>query len=850
MDKVIRIRRIVIVTAVFLACADGTALAGTDTVTFSTPGEQHIVIPTGVSTLHVIAVGGSGGQGAFLVDGGFGADVTGDLAVIAGSSRYLEVGGNGTSGENYGGGGGGGGASDVRTLPASSGVAPTDPRVLIAGGGGGSGRGFGIGANGSAGIGGNGGMPGGDSRQECGGCTFVSGGGHAGVPAGTGAGGQSGDPGNPGEGEAGAAGTLGFGGAGAFIDDQVQTPAPGGYNGGAVGGGYTNVVFGNTFILFGGGGGGGGLNGGGGGGGVAAGASGNSASGGGGGGGGSNLVPPGGSASTDTTGSGSITVSFADSTAPVVSLSAPPARVGASLTLAGTSGTVLGDGAVTINVYAGPSATGVPVDSFTADRNATTGAYSGSPAPGLPDGQYTAQATQADGAGNIGTSAARTFVYDTTAPNLSLTAPANGLVTADPTPQFTGVAETAAGDSATVSVSVYTDTLALVQTVSGQRDGATGAFSFPASPALPDGTYLASASESDDVGNTGMSDTVTFRVDTHPPGPTLTTPAAARTAAATPSFTGNGGTADGDAGSVVVHVYHGSAPSGTAVETLQAGLDGDGHYHVNATQPLPDGTYTAQTSQGDSAGNTGTSASRTFTVDTAPPKVTLVTPASGAVVPSVPSFAGVGGTATGDDATVTVKVYAGGAAAGTVVQTLAATRDAATGAYSSVSPFALADGTYTAQATQVDDVGNAGASPTRTFTVSIGSGTGPGGSGGVPDRTPPVLSGVSVSNRRFRIGSSRPSVTAPARARRLPIGTIVRYQLSEKATVTFAITRQGHARAAGTLTRHDAAGSHRVRFTGRIGRKGLVSGHYVMTIRAVDTAGNRSQPRRLSFQIG
>jgi hypothetical protein len=829
MNGAVRIRRTIMATAVFLAGAGGTALAATSTVTFSDTGEHHVVVPSGVTKLHVVAVGARGGAGNYEVPGGFGARVVGDLAVSPGNSLYLQVGGAGTLGSNFGGGGGGGGASDIRRRPADDGLTPTDSRVLIAAGGGGSGRGYDFGADGTAGYGGSGGMPGGDSRN-CASCLAVSGGGGAGIPTGTGAGGHSGaTPGNDGAEDVGAAGTLGLGGTGAHIDENVQRPAPGGYNGGGGGGGYTELVFGTYIQHRGGGGGGGGLNGGGGGGGVRA-PFGRGADAGAGGGGGSNLLPAGGSATVDATGTASITLSYADSVAPVVSLDEPPSPLSWPR-FSGTSGTVLGDGPVTVRVYAGASATGAPIHTIDADRDEATGAFEASAFEILPDGQYTAQATQVDDAGNVGTGAARTFMLDATFPLISLTAPLPGTVTSDATPEFTGVAGTAPGDGATVEVKIVHQTElgpVAAQTASGQRDGATGAYAFSASPGLADGIYTASATQTDQAGNANVTAPRLFTVDTRAPAPTLTAPAAdARTSDATPSFAGGGTAGDGDDGAVSVDVYPGAAPSGTAVATLDAPLDADGRYQVDATTPLADGTYTARASQADSAGNSGNSAARTFTVDAAAPAITLVAPENRASAAAMPTFSGVAGTAPGDDGIATVKVYAGGAAGGTVVQTLGATRDPATGAYSIASTFALADGTYTAQATQIDDVGHQGASATTTFTVG-----GRNDSGAPPDQRPPSLSRVGVSQRRFRTR------------------TTLRYTLSEPATVTISITGPRSARAVGTLKRAGATGNNRIRLTTRIGRKRLKPGRYVMTIRATDAAGNRSRPRRLTFRIG
>jgi hypothetical protein len=209
-----------------------------------TGGEQTFTVPAGVSSVHVVAIGGRGGSAAGA--GGAPAVISADLSVAPGQTLFLEVAGNG-SGKGSGGfnggaagAGGGGGATDVRTASRSAGLKPDD-RLLVAGGGGGGGGP----GEGRAGAGGAAGGPGtsDETGEEEGG---EAGGSSAGGTAG---GGSSAAGGN------GSLGAGGIGGAGV------------GTSGGGGGGGY-----------FGGGGGGGGV-----------------AFAGGGGGGGSSLVPAGGS---------------------------------------------------------------------------------------------------------------------------------------------------------------------------------------------------------------------------------------------------------------------------------------------------------------------------------------------------------------------------------------------------------------------------------------------------------------------------------------------------------------------------------------------------------------------------
>ena len=116
------------------------------------------------------------------------------------------------------------------------------------------------------------------------------------------------------------------------------------------------------------------------------------------------------------------------------------------------------------------------------------------------------------------------------------------------------------------------------------------------------------------------------------------------------------------------------------------------------------------------AGNTGTSAAVTFTVDTTPPVVAVTTPVAGAVLnSSKPTLSGLAGQAGGDDPSVTLKLYAGSTVAGSPMQTYKVTPSGANWTTGAVA--ALADGTYTVLAEQSDEAGNTGKSAAVTFTI-------------------------------------------------------------------------------------------------------------------------------------
>ena len=240
-------------------CSAGAAVAstaGADTATFTTPGEQPpFTVPAGVSSIHVVAIGGRGGvgrpDGGGL--GGFGAIATADVSVTPGQVLYIEVAGNGsgpsgatagklgvngggTGGDgsgvlSAGGGGGGGGASDIRTLPVSGGALSLATRLITAAGGGGG-----------SGAGGNGGAAGADAPPPGGGgAGTLAVGGNGGSP--NGSMGMFGAGGTGGNGSAGGS-TGGGGGGGGFYGGGGGAAFGAGSGGG--GGGSTGFGSGVT----------------------------------------------------------------------------------------------------------------------------------------------------------------------------------------------------------------------------------------------------------------------------------------------------------------------------------------------------------------------------------------------------------------------------------------------------------------------------------------------------------------------------------------------------------------------------------------------------------------------------
>jgi hypothetical protein len=145
----------------------------------------------------------------------------------------------------------------------------------------------------------------------------------------------------------------------------------------------------------------------------------------------------------------------------------------------------------------------------------------------------------------------------------------------------------------------------------------------------------------------------------------------------------------------------------------------------------------------------------------------------------------------------------------------------------------------------------------------------PGGGNPPPDDvTAPDVTGLALSRTRFRLGSALPSVAA------VKTGTVIRFTISEAATVTLRFRRVLPGRRVGgkcrkptrlnrsrrrctrlvlvrrPVSRAVQSGARRIRFAGRLTRRQrLKPGRYRMTLTAKDAAGNVSKPDRARFKL-
>ena len=135
-----------------------------------------------------------------------------------------------------------------------------------------------------------------------------------------------------------------------------------------------------------------------------------------------------------------------------------------------------------------------------------------------------------------------------------------------------------------------------------------------------------------------------------------------------------------------------------------------------------------------------------------------------------------------------------------------------------------------------------------------------------PDLTAPDVLALSATNRRFAVGRAATSIAAARR------GTKFRYALTEGGTATYTFERALAGRRSGgqcvkptrrlrrsrrctryqqvgVISRNAVQGENELAFSGRIGRKSLRLGRHRLVLTAVDAAGNRSEPKLLTFTV-
>ena len=399
----------------------------------------------------------------------------------------------------------------------------------------------------------------------------------------------------------------------------------------------------------------------------------------------------------------------------------------APVVLTPANGSTINDNTPTYSGTAEPGSTvtvivdGSAVGTATADGS---GAWSFTPTAGLTNGLHTVKATATDAVGNTSPeSNTNTFTVDTDVPAAPVVlTPANGTITNDNTPTYSGTAE--AGST----VTVFVDGTSVGTTTAN----ASGAWSLTPATALADGPHAVKATAMDAVGNTSPdSSTNTFTVDTTAPAaPVVLTPAnGSTTNDNTPTYTGTA-----EAGSTVTVIV-----DGTPVGTTTA--NASGAWSLTPATALVDGPHAVKATATDAANNASAeSNTNTFTVDTTAPAAPVVlAPADGSTIPdNTPTYTGTA------EAGSTVTVIVDGVVAGTTTAN-------ASGAWSFTPTAGLPNGPHTVKATATDAVGNVSPeSNTNTFTVDATIPPAPvvltPANNSVTNDTTPVITGTAEAN--------------------------------------------------------------------------------------------------------
>ncbi|MGB2710398.1 MAG: Ig-like domain-containing protein [Conexibacter sp.] len=447
----------------------------------------------------------------------------------------------------------------------------------------------------------------------------------------------------------------------------------------------------------------------------------------------------------------------------------------------------------------GPTHDTLPLFAFTVDAGATvecsidqgtpaygpcSGAATHAPDAPLPDGEYVFRVRATDAAEEQ-TVESRAFAVDTVAPAVGVVSGPAG-PTNDATPSFGFTAEAGAA----VECSVDQGTPAY--------GSCTTADSHVVATPLADGSYVFRVRATDAVGN-HASAVQAFSVDRTAPSLSVDSGPLGSTNDATPSF---GFTAE--AGATVECSIDQGTPAYAPCTSATT--------HVIGT-PLPDESYVFRVRATSGVGNQAI-ASRSFTVDTAAPSLSIGFGPSGTTSDSTPLF----GFSVEAGATVECSVDQGAPAYGPCAS---ATTHAA------LAP--LADGAYVFRVRATDGAGNQ-AIVTRAFAVdTVPEAPGPGSP--TPDPTPPAAPPVTSAPSGLRLLSPFPLVRISgtltptgARIRRLsvraPRGALVRVTVSPACSRKRRSSRRCHVlQAAGTVGRSAVIG---FRDLARLYRSGTV----------------------------
>jgi len=323
----------------------------------------------------------------------------------------------------------------------------------------------------------------------------------------------------------------------------------------------------------------------------------------------------------------------------------------------------------------------------------------------LAEGAHSVYATATDAAGNLATSSVNSFSVDMTPPTIVINN-GNPIITNDQTPTISGTCSEPNGTTVSITVNGQTNTTTV--------NSGTWTINWPTT--LSQSSYTASASVSDAAGNTSTT-SQPLTIDTTAPSVAISTPTnGSSTNDNTVLVTGTA-----EAGSVVRVSIDG------VLDTTMT-VPGSGVWSYT-TDPLSDGSHTVSATTTDAAGNVGTATSKTFTVDTVPPTITINGGASRLTTDTTPTISGTSSEPNGRTISITINGQTN-------------TTTVSGGTYTLDWPTVLAEATYTVTASVTDLGGN---TATATQQLSI-------------DTTPPLLT-VSAPTNGQTTNDNTPLIT-------------------------------------------------------------------------------------------
>lgn len=399
------------------------------------------------------------------------------------------------------------------------------------------------------------------------------------------------------------------------------------------------------------------------------------------------------------------------------------------------------------------------------------GGWTFTPSQNLEEGAHQLTVIATDAKGNASPAASFDLVVDTQSPQQPvitfITDDAPGILgsvahlglTNDSTPTINGTGEPGS------TVHLYQNGARIADIIVG--NSGVWSYAYTTTSPLADDTYTFTVTASDSNGNTTpFSADFTITIDTQ-----------------APAAPGVIGVADGDGNTIDTNqITQESRPrlsgSGTAGDTItlydndnaigQALVGADGRWQFTPPAALGDGTHLLTARANDPAGNSSAvSSGFVLTIDATPPAapviasvadntapVTGIVPNGGSTNETRPTLSGTG------EAGATLSIYNGSALVGTAqVQ--------ANGSWSFTPSTSLGAGVWNLTATATDPAGNtSAASETRSFTIDTtppaapvidtvydgtGSITGNLSSGQITDEARPVISGTREANTTIRL---------------------------------------------------------------------------------------------------